>query len=146
MQHDETASTPIETETDHAASEALARIRHTARQCSALLWGEREEHDPDADSSRCQLTSMAMMYFLCRIDPDDARAFWFSEHGLAQNRYRPFPKRIKAGRGVFPALFGLGAAAGAAPGEARRGQPGVGSGLRAAEPQRPSAVSRASIG
>jgi hypothetical protein len=95
----------IENDND-AAVEAYARVLHTARQCSALLWGEREERRAEEDTPRCRLTTMAMVYFLSRLDAEDLRALWFAPGGLSAVARKPLPKRIRAGRGALADLFG----------------------------------------
>ncbi|MBX3570458.1 MAG: hypothetical protein KF914_20525 [Rhizobiaceae bacterium] len=92
---------------DSQEMEAFERLLHTARQCSAVLWGEREERDPDADSLRSMLTRTAMIYFLCRIDPQDVRTFLFTDDGALRVPHGRMPKRIKAGRSVLAEMFGL---------------------------------------
>lgn len=93
-------------EAESEAQAAFLRIHETARQCSAILWGEKPVADINKESLPVALSATAMIFFLTRMNPEDVRAFYFGSDSMAPH-WRPLRRKIRQGHGVLPELFGL---------------------------------------
>jgi hypothetical protein len=86
--------------------EAYRRVLRIAHVSAAVLWGEKPTDDPERDASgRALLLATGMMYFLLRIDPEDARLLFMGKGSLGDLDYKPYPPGYFLKKGAFAALM-----------------------------------------
>ncbi len=84
---------------------AWNRILESAHVCAASLFGEKAAEDPDDASIRIKVLATGMLYFLVRLDPNDARDLYFGENGLATLNHKPYPRNHKPREAPFADLL-----------------------------------------
>ncbi|WP_421864897.1 hypothetical protein [Parvibaculum sp.] len=85
---------------------AYERVRKTAHYAAAALTGDEVTDDPDKDAAQVTILFMlAMIYFLCRIDPRDIEMLYAREGGFGELDFKPFPAGYTPGKGPFAEFF-----------------------------------------